>query len=168
MDAIFTRRSIRSFQAREVEPHKVEKLLKAAMQAPSAGNQQPWEFLVIQKRNTLKQLAGMSPYAGPIGRAALAIVVLGNTERMRFAENWQQDLGAATENILLEAVAQGLGGVWLGVHPASERVEAICTQFSLPQNCKPFAVVALGYPQEENANHFVDRYLPDRVHYESY
>lgn len=166
MDSIFKRRSVRTYQEKPVEPEKIEILLRAAMQAPSAGNQQESEFLVVQDAAVLGQLSEMSPYSGLIAKAPLAVVLLGNTKRMKFSENWEQDLGAATENLLLEAADQGLGAVWLGVHPLQERIDAVSALFSLPEYLKPFAVVAVGYPKEETANHFVDRWNPARVHYE--
>lgn len=167
MDAIFSRRSVRSYLTRPVESGKVEMLLRAAMQAPSAGNQRPWEFVVVRDRDALVRLSEMSPYSGHIARAPLAIVLLGNRGRLRFPENWEQDMGAAAENILLEAVDQGLGAVWTGVHPVPERVEAIRGQFSLPEELMPFAVIAIGYPEKPNANHHLDRYDPERVHFET-
>jgi nitroreductase len=137
------------------------------MQAPSAGNQQEAEYLVIQNRVSLETLSAMSPYAKPIAKAPLAIVILGNTDRMKFPENWEQDLGAAAENLLLEAVHQGLGAVWFGVHPLPERIDAIKSQFALPENLKPFAVIAAGYPEDGNANHFIDRWDSERVRFET-
>lgn len=166
MDAIFKRRSVRTYQERPVEPEKIERMLRAAMQAPSAGNQQDSEFLVIQKRSALELLSAMSPYSKLIAKAPLAIVILGNTGRMKFPENWEQDLGAAAENLLLEAAELGLGAVWLGVHPLRERIDAIRNQFALPENFRPFAVVAAGYPIEKDANRRIDRWNPERVHYE--
>ena len=121
---------------------------------------------MVQNKAALEQLSAMSPYAKPIARAPLAIVVLGNTGRMRYPENWEQDLGAAAQNLLLEAEHQGLGAVWLSVHPHPERIGAVKTQFSLPEGIRPFAVVAVGYPQEEGANHFADRWNAERAHYE--
>lgn len=166
MNSIFQRRSVRTYLEKPVEAKKIETLLRAAMQAPSAGNQQASEFLVIQNRVSLEMLSTMSPYAKPIANAPLAIVLLGNAERMKFPENWEQDLGAAAENLLLEAAELGLGAVWLGVHPLNERIDKIKAQYALPENLKPFAVIALGYPKEESANHFVDRWNAERVHYE--
>lgn len=166
MKEIFTRRSVRVYQEKSVEQEKIRQLLRAAMQAPSAANQQSSEFLIVQDRDALKKLSGMSPYAGLLAKAPLAIVLFGNSSRMRFAENWEQDLGAAAENILLEAVALGLGAVWLGVHPLQDRVDAIRTQFSVPEELRPFCVIAVGYPKDENANHLIDRWDADRVHYE--
>lgn len=168
MNSIFQRRSVRTYLEKPVEPEKIENLLRAAMQAPSAGNQQASEFLVVQNAAALEQLSQMSPYAGLLAKAPLAIVLLGNTERMKFSENWEQDLGAAAENLLLEATELGLGAVWLGVHPLKERINAVKSQFSLPEKLRPFAVVAVGYPKEGNANHFVDRWNAERVHYEKF
>ena len=167
MNSIFIRRSVRTYLDKPVEQEKIETLLRAAMQAPSAGSQQSSEFLVVQDAAALRQLSQMSPYSGLLAKAPLAIVLLGNTERMKLSENWEQDLGAAAENLLLEATELGLGAVWLGVHPLNERIDAVKAQFSLPEKLRPFAVVAVGYPKEENANHFVDRWNAERVHYEA-
>ena len=167
MNSIFQRRSVRTYLEKPVEPEKIETLLRAAMQAPSAGNQQASEFLVVQDAAALRQLSQMSPYAGLLAKAPLAIVLLGSTQRMKFSENWEQDLGAAAENILLEAVELGLGAVWLGVQPEQARIDAIRSQFSLPENLRPFGVIAVGYPIDQNANRFVDRWDETRVHHES-
>ena len=107
MNAIYIRRSVRSYKEQIVEKEKIDKLLRAAMQAPSAGNQQPWEFIVVQNKNTLEKLSHLSPYAKPVARAPLALVLLANMEGLRFPENWEQDMSAATQNILLEAVELG-------------------------------------------------------------
>jgi nitroreductase len=168
METINTRRSIRTYTDQEIETDKIEKLLRAAMQAPSAGNQQPWEFLVIQDKETLDILSLMSPYSRLAAKASLVIIPLGNDDRMKFTENWQQDLGAATQNILLEAVELELGAVWLGVAPNEERMGYISNCFDLPPNLKPFAIISIGYPAKGNENKFVDRYDETRVHYEKY
>ena len=71
MKEIFDRVSVRKYTVQPVEAEKVEKLLRAAMAAPSAGNQQPWEFCVVRNRETLDQLAACSPYAKPLLGAPL-------------------------------------------------------------------------------------------------
>ena len=163
MKEIFNRRSVRQYSNRPIEAEKMDKIIRAAMQAPSAGNQQPWEFIVVQERKLLEQLSLLSLYAGPIKGAAAAIVLLGNEEHMRFPENWQMDLSAAAENILLEAVHLELGAVWLGVAPIKDRVEYVAKFFDLPKNIWPFGVIAMGYPETENK--FVDRYDKSKVHF---
>ena len=166
MDAIFTRRSVRKFLKTPVEMDKIEQLLKAAMQAPSAVNERSWEFIVVQDKKLLGKLAMMSPYAGVIKDVSVAIVALGNTKQMYFPEYWQLNLAAATQNILLQAVELDLGAVWLGVAPEADRMKYIAGLFALPEHVLPFAVIPIGYPATENK--FIDRYEPEKVHYDKY
>ncbi|MDP0493960.1 MAG: nitroreductase family protein [Fusobacterium sp. JB021] len=166
MEAIFNRRSVRKYKDQVVEKDKIIELLKAAMQAPSAGNQQPWEFIVVQEKYTLKELSLVSPFAKFVEDAPLAIVLLSDEERLKYPQNWQQDMGAAAENILLEATDLGLGGVWLGVAPFEDREENIKNLFQLNDNLRPYCVIALGYPAEGLGNKFIDRYDESRVHFE--
>ena len=97
MDAIFQRRSIRKYKNTPVEKEKIELLLRAAMQAPSAGNQQPWEFIIVENKETLKKLSNVSPFSKMLAAAPLAIVLLANKNNMRYPEYWQQDMAAATQ-----------------------------------------------------------------------
>ncbi len=165
MNAIFTRRSVRNFLEKDVEKEKIDRLLRAAMQAPSAANQQPWEFLVVTGKENLNTLSQCSPYAASLKNAKVGIVVLANQERLMFKDYWQQDLGAATQNILLEAVELELGTVWYGTAPDQERMKYIQNLYNLQENLVPFSVIAVGYPKKEDANSFVDRYDEKRVHY---
>ena len=121
MNEIFARRSIRKFLPTMVEDEKIEQLLRAAMAAPSAGNQQPWEFYVVRDKRVIQDLSQCSPYAGCANGAALAIVVCSRDEHMRFPAFTTLDLSAAVENILIEAVHLDLGAVWLGVTPYRAR-----------------------------------------------
>lgn len=166
METIFTRRSVRKYADKAVEAEKVEALLRAAMQAPSAGNQQPWEFIVVNDKAVLTEMAAMSPYAQMLAGAPLAIVLVANTGILQYPEYWQQDLAAATQNLLLEVVEQGLGAVWLGVAPLPDRSQFIRNLLQLPLYIQPFAVVPVGYPLQ--ANKRVDRYQAAKVHYGSY
>lgn len=163
MDSIFTRRSVRVFLDKMIEDEKLEKILKAGMQAPTAMNQQPWEFIVVKGREKLQELSGYNPNAKPLHTAQVAIIVLGNKNYMKVPEYWQQDLSAATQNIMLQAAELDLGSVWLGTAPKEERVQYIKNLYSLADEVMPFSVIALGYPSANNANHFVDRYDESRV-----
>lgn len=167
MNEIFNRRSIRKFKAQEVEPEKIDKLLRAAMQAPSAGNQQPWEFIVVQNKERLAQIAEASPYAKSAAGSAVTFVLLANEKELKIPTGWEQDMGAATENLLLEAVHLGLGSVWFGVATSDIVTENVRRLFELPDHIRPFAMVSVGYPDGQQ-NEFVDRYKADRVHYENW
>lgn len=161
MDSIFHRVSIRKYQERPVEREKIDRLLRAAFAAPSAANQQPWEFYVVTRRETLDALADSSPYAGCLRGAPLAIVPCCRTDCLlpQFAPI---DLSIATEHIWLEADALGLGAVWLGVAPERERMDAVGKILGLPEGLEAFAVVAVGYPAEARSQE--DRYRPERIH----
>ena len=167
MKEIFKRRSIRKFKAQEVEPEKIEKLLRAAMQAPSAGNQQPWEFIVVRQKETLNKLSQVSPYSKPVAGSAVTFVLLANVGDLKIPTAWEQDMGAAAENLLLEAVNLGLGGVWLGVATADATVENVRRLFQLPDDIRPFALISVGYPDGQE-NVFVDRYKAVKVHDEKW
>lgn len=161
-NVIFTRRSIRRFEQTPVEEEKVERILRAGMQAPSAHNKQPWEFLVITDQDKRDAVSKMSPYSGMVAYAPVAIIVIGNPDEMT-EKFLPQDLGACTENILLQIAAEGLGGCWMGFYPDMERVQTIKDYFNLPENRIPFSVIALGYSPNENV--FVDRYDESKVHF---
>jgi nitroreductase len=158
--------SIRRFTAEPVADADVTKLLEAAMQAPSAGNQQPWAFIVVTQKDMLARLSGSSPYAKPLAQAPLGIVVLLDKAGLRFPECWQQDLAACTQNLLLEAVHLGLGAVWLAVADFKDRMAAAKEILGLPSHIEAFAYVALGHPAEEKTAD--PRYDPSRVRHGSW
>ncbi len=170
LDNIATRTSVRDYEARPVEKEKIEKMLRAAMAAPTAMNKQPWHFVVVDQRNVLDALAGANPYAKMLKKAPLAIVVCGNTDKMIEGggrDFWIQDASAATENLLLAAHAMGLGAVWTGAYPSEERCISISKVLSLSDNLIPLNMIVVGYPaeqpqpkqkfKEENNSYNVDR-----------
>lgn len=170
LDNIATRTSVRDYEARPVEKEKIEKMLRAAMAAPTAMNKQPWHFVVVDQRNVLDALAGTNPYAKMLKKASLAIVVCGNTDKMIEGggrDFWIQDASAATENLLLAAHAMGLGAVWTGAYPSEERCISISKVLSLSDNLIPLNMIVVGYPaeqpqpkqkfKEENISYNVDR-----------
>jgi len=165
MKEIFNRRSIRKYEDRPIEKEKIEKLLRAAMQAPSAANQQPWEFIVVQDKELLKKLSKASPYSKMVASSGATFVLLSRKDGLIFADCSPQDMGAAAENLLLEAVELELGAVWLGIKPVEERMNYIKNMFNLPANMEAFALIPVGYPDGQK-NEFVDRFDETRVHYE--
>lgn len=163
MNEIFNRVSIRKYEDKVVDKDKIEKILRAAMAAPSAGNQQPWEFYVVTDKDKIKALSECSPYAGCAAGAPVVLVPCYRTEGLMFPEFDKIDLAIATENALLEITSQGLGGVWLAVAPIQDRVDNVAKVIETPENLVPFALVPFGYPTENRDQQ--DRYDESRIHF---
>jgi len=162
IEALLTRRSIRKFTNKPVTDDQLQTILKAAMYAPSAGNQQPWEFLVITDRAMLNRIPDAHPYAKMALTAQIAILVCANASRFSKEPMWSQDCSAATQNILLAAHAQGLGAVWCGVYPRAERMVGLSDLLKLPDNIIPFSLVPIGWPAEEKGD--PNRFDKCRIH----
>lgn len=166
LETINTRRSIRKYEDRPVPDDVVAEILKAAMSAPSAGNEQPWHFIVIKKRDILDQIPKFHPYAKMIRNAPLAIAVCADLELEKHRGNWISDCAAATENLLLAAHAMGIGAVWTAVYPRRPRIEGLRKLLGIPGNVMPLALVPMGYPGQENIAE--NRFKPERIHYNAW
>jgi len=161
-ETIRTRRSVRSYKDQKIPDEIVMELLQAAMSAPSAGNEQPWQFIVIDDRQVLDSLLIANSNAKMCKEAQLAILVCGDLKKEKYPGFWVQDCSAAVMNILLAAHARGLGAVWTGIHPIQERVEGFKRLFHLPEEIVPLALVPMGYPSKGAL--VADRFQPERVH----
>ena len=168
LDNILARTSIRSYQDRPVEQDKIEKLLRAGMAAPSAVDKRPWHYIVVTDKQVLKGLAEANPNAGMAARAPLAIVVCGDKNKAltRVPDYWVQDASAATENILIAAQGMGLGAVWTGTYPVTERVEKVAAVLNLPDHIIPFCTIVIGYPERPQAPK--DKWNEDNISYNTF
>jgi len=163
MKAILSRRSIRKYTNEQVSDSVMKEILEAAMSAPSAGNEQPWQFVVINDREILDAIPQIHPYSQPIKTAPVAIVVCGDLKLEIHKDFWMQDCSAAIENVLIAVQAKGLGAVWLGVYPIKERVEGMQKLLKLPEHVIPLAVIPIGYPAEDKPP--TDRFDSSRIHH---
>ena len=169
IQVIMTRSSVRAFLDKPVSDETVEQLLKAAMAAPSAKNSQPWAFVVIRDRTLLKKLGESLPNAKMTATAPVAVVICGVMEKTlpgEAREYWIQDAAAATENFLLAVHALGLGAVWTGVHPISERIRILKDALHLPDGIEPFCLIPFGYPSVPAA--VKDKWDPSIVHQDTW
>ena len=163
MKEIFERVSIRKYEDRPVEKEKIEAVLKAAMAAPSAGNQQPWEFWVVSDREKINALSQISPYSGCAKGAPVVLVTCSRDADAMFPEMIPTDLAIATENAWLEITAQGMGGVWLGTAPLEDRMKQVEEILGIPECIRAYALLPFGYPAE--ARRQQDRYDESRIHW---
>jgi nitroreductase len=162
MDALLTRKSIRVYTSKRVSPELIREVLEAAMCAPSAGNERPWHFVVLTDRALLDGIPKFHPYSAMLKNASAAILVCGDPTMEKHQGYWVLDCAAATENLLLAAHAKGLGAVWCGVYPTTDRVANMRTLLGLPEQVIPFSLVPLGFPAEERKAG--DRFDESRVH----
>jgi nitroreductase len=160
---IFIRRSIRKFLDKPIDKSSIERIISAGMHAPSAMNTRPWEFLVLTTPEKRAVIARMSPYSKQAEEAPVIILTLVNTE-LEKEEGWYaQDMSACTQNILLQIVEEGFGGVWFGIYPIHQRIKNLQRELNLPENLIPFSAIPFGF--SERTNKSIDRYEPEKVHY---
>ena len=167
LEAIHNRRSIRKYTDQPVSDDLIEKILRAGMMAPSAGNQQPWQFIVIRDRKKLEEISARHPYADMAKSAQVGIVVCGDMKlAARHNPFWVQDVSACTENMLLTIHDLGLGGVWISSYPIENRIKLFCDVCLLPDHVIPLAFIPIGYPAEKIRTQ--DRFKKDRIHKEEW
>lgn len=166
MSIIFKRHSVRRFTDEKVSDELINNLLKAGMQAPSACNAQPWEFIVVSKDEDKLAISKMHRFAGPAAKASHLIITLGNLNESKVHGMIEQDLGACNENILLQATHEGLGAVWLGFYPIEDRTLKLKEYLEIPDYCIPFSVICVGYPAHESE--VKSRYDESKVHFDRF
>lgn len=163
---IINRRSIRKYKFVKVEEEKINLLLKAAMYAPSAMNLQPWHFIVINSEEVIQETVKSVPHAEMIKQSGNAILICADSS-LEKNESWLiQNCSAATQNILLAAYDLGLGSCWIAVHGMNDIIKNLKTQFKLPDEIIPVALVALGYPDEEVKTE--ERFKEEKIHYNNW
>ena len=161
MQNLYHRISVRKYEDRDVENEKLLEIIKAGMQAPSAANQQPWEFYIVRDKDILKQLSQVSPYAGPAKNAPVAIVTT-YREDVIMPQYAHIDMANCVENMWLATDDLGLGGVWLGICPEPDRMEKVEAILNIPKGQRAFAVFTLGYPAESREQQ--NRFDETRIH----
>ena len=161
LDTIKKRRSIRRYTAQTVTDERIRQLLEAAMAAPSASNIQPWEFVVVNDPDLKRQLAQTHTWSSMAADAAVVFVVCGNE---RASHHWVEDASAATENLLLAVTALGLGAVWVGIYPNTDREAHVRRVLAIPREMRVLCLVPVGHPAEEKPPQ--TKYKESKVHHE--
>lgn len=166
MDIINLRRSVRKFSNKVVEDNKIDFIIRAAMQAPTAVNQQGNCFYVVRKKDNLNRLGQKLTNASMLKDASAAIIVLIDKSKLKREMMKSQDAASATTLILLEATSLGIGSCWCGIYPNDDRMSAVKEILEIDDKFIVFSLVALGYPLEEDALHFKDRYDENKIFYD--
>lgn len=169
IEDIMSRTSVRAYSDRSVSESEVDTLLKAAMAAPSAGNKQPWRFVVLRDQKILEYIGNNFHTMTMVKDAEVAVVVCGDLKATFEGDGkdyWIEDVSAASENLLLAAHAMGLGAVWCGVYPQMERVRQFSELLHLPDDIIPLNCIAIGYPAGDTTTK--DKWKPEYVHYNTW
>ena len=160
--SIFKRVSCREFTDQKVSKSDLELILRAAMQAPSARNQQPWEFLIVEDKAKIQSLASVGHYLRSLSTAPMLIIPFYRTDLL--SPNYVlQDMSACVQNILLQAAELGLGAVWMGGAPNEERMQFIADNFGTIDGAKPFCMISVGHPVDNKAQQ--SRFDQSRIHF---
>lgn len=170
MANILSRKSVRSYTDEAVTRQQLDTLVRVAMAAPTGKDMRPWKFIVIDDKSVMQQLAAQLPKAKMLAEAQAAILVCGDLsikdKEGKPSTNWAFDCSAASENLLLQAEAMGLGAVWTGVYPYEDRTDAIKKVFELPDDIVPFSLIPIGYPKGDPQPK--DKFDKDNIHYNKY
>lgn len=144
----------------------IHEVLVAAMNSPSAGNAQPWHFVVITDIDILSSVAAISPHAVMIKQALAAIIVCGDLKLEKMVDSWVRDCSAAVQTLLLATQAKGMCAVWTGIYPDKAKMDALRRLLHLPQHILPHTLVPLGYPTENVTGNGEARV--EKIHYNSW
>lgn len=170
LPAIKSRHSIRSYQDKPVEDEKIREILLAAFVAPSANHIYPWQFVVVKDPATKEKLSQATNWCSFIKDAPIVIIIIGEEEKSR---EWVEDAGIATENMVLEAVNQGLGSCFIQVRESKRPDESDSEKYvkellNIPGNLRVVFMLPIGYPAEQKEPHGESDYKEQKVHFEKY
>lgn len=149
MKELYIRRSVREFSEKEVSLELVNEIIKAGVMAPSARNQQAWEFIIVSDKALMNKI---SENASPLyGKANKVIVPCINKSKLLTPGMVTFDLGACIENMLLKATELKIGSCWIGTYPDPTRMQNLIDCLDIPEGIDPVCGIALGYPRNEEA-----------------
>jgi nitroreductase len=166
IEAIKTRRSIRTFSDEMIPEEQLIQILTCGMYAPSAGNQQPWQFILIQDKQVLQKIPDIHEHAHMMSMASAGILICIDSSLEKHKNMAVQDCSAATQNILLAAHALDIGSCWLGVYPREKRMNELRKMLRIPDSVIPFSLIALGIYREKKEQ--VERFNIQRIHRETW
>ena len=168
LTALKTRRSVRAYTHEPVSDKDLDTVLAAAQLAPSAANEQPWDFVVIRDPKTLAKVGDINHYASYAARAPVAILVCLDTEKEDIPGMGILDVAMSAENLLLAAHGIGLGAVFTGIYPMVDRMEGFTKLLDMPENIIPVGLIVLGHPAIPGLRTAEDRVKPANVHWENW
>lgn len=170
MNILYRRRSIRKYKATKLDAATVQQLIKAALLSPSSRGLQPWQFVVVEDAELLKQLALAKKGAGFLKSAALGIVILADPAT---SDVWVEDAAIATTIVHLTAEYLGLGSCWIQIRQRAfteteSSEEYVRRILEIPENLKVESIISVGYPDESKPPYSDQGLKFEKVHLNKY
>ena len=170
LDILYRRRSIRKYKTTKLDPAIVQQLVKAALLSPSSKKNQPWQFIVVEDTEVLKQLALAKKGAGFLKNAPLGIVILADPA---ISDVWVEDTAIAATILHLTAEALKLGSCWIQIRERQFTETESCEDYmrgilGIPENLKVASIIAIGYPDESKPPYSDRDLLFDKVYLNKY
>lgn len=167
-----SRRSIRKYQSKAVEPEKIELITKAALMSPASKRRNPWEFIVVQDSATLAKLSQTRTYGSQLlAGSPLGIVVVADKLK---SDIWYEDATIAGIVMQLQAQDVGLGSCWVQVHERESNVEGVSAEayiqnlLNIPENYAVMCIISIGYAAEEKEQLNDNALQTDKIHNETF
>lgn len=163
LKVIKSRRSVRDYRHEQISQESLDRIIEAGVYAPTAHNEQPWHFTVIQNQEMLQyinkkikelmaesdiewiQKMGSKPHFQVTYNAPTLIIVSGRKDAMA----WSADCAAAIQNMLIAAESLNIGSVWLGLMRLFFQQEGEISKLGIPKGYQPYYGVALGFKAKE-------------------
>lgn len=170
MDIILNRRSVRKFNLeKKLSYDQLYELCKYGEAAPKARNQESREYIIVDDTDVILKLSTISAGAKVLASCNTLIAVIGkNPNSLPTPRMQQQDLAAATQNILLAATSKNIGSCWIGVYPIEDRSQAANEILGLKDGAFVFSMIALGYPNNEDCFYELCRINEKMIHHNEY
>ena len=165
------RRSIRKYQKKRIETEKIDVLVEAALRPPSSRGLQPWEFVLVSKRDLLEKLSKAREHGSFFLKdAQLAIVICADPKK---TDVWVEDSSIAAVFIQLAAESVGLGSCWVQVrermHDASKTASAYVSEIlNIPSGLTVECMIGIGYPDEQKPPRKKEELAYGKVHQDVY
>ena len=172
LQLMLKRRSVRKYTGEAIPEDKVKLILQAGLASATSKNRKPWEFVVVQEKESLKALAQCRAGAAKmLENAGCAIVVFANTDVT--PDVWMEDCSIAMSNMHLMADALGLGSCWIQGRcreaENGQSTESFCRELlGVPEQFALEAILSIGVPAERPAGYTVEDLKEEKIHWEKF
>ncbi len=158
-----SRRSIRAYQAKDVEKDKLERILQCALMSPSGKRMNPWEFYVTSNREVIDRLVDCKQAGAVMLKTAPVVVAVAVDTTL--IDTWQMDGAIAAHNLLLAAEDEGLGSCWCHIYKRDNAEQVVKQVMNIPEHLTVMCLITIGYKNEERKQYELDKLNYQKLHY---